>query len=85
MKFKLQQQVSKENLEKRIGKISVVLVENMSFDRKYYVGRTMQDAPDIDGVVYIKNDTEMDLTNKFVKCRIDSVCNDYDFIATVIE
>ena len=83
--MKLQQQVSKENLEKRTGKISVVLVENMSFDRKYYVGRTMQDAPDIDGVVYIKNDTEMDLTNKFVKCRIDSVCNDYDFIATVIE
>lgn len=83
--MKLQQQVSKENLEKRIGKISVVLVENVSFDRKYYVGRTMQDAPDIDGVVYIKNDTEMDLTNKFVKCRIDSVCNDYDFIATVIE
>ena len=83
--MKLQQEISNQNLQKRVGNTCFVLVENMSFDRKYYVGRTMQDAPDIDGVVYIKNDTEMDLTNKFVKCRIDSVCNDYDFIATVIE
>ena len=37
----------------------------MSFDRKYYIGRTMQDAPDIDGVVFIKNDTEKDLMNTF--------------------
>ena len=83
--MKIQQDISKENLEKRVGRVCRVLIENVSFDRKFFVGRTMQDAPDIDGVVYIKNDTEMDLTNKFVKCRIDSVCNDYDFIATVIE
>ena len=24
--------------------------------KKYYIGRTMQDVPDIDGLVYIKNE-----------------------------
>lgn len=83
--MKLQQEISNQNLQKRVGNIYSVLVENMSFDRKYYIGRTMQDAPDIDGVVFIKNDTEKDLMNSFVKCKLVEVCNDYDFIATLIE
>ena len=83
--MKLQQEISNQNLKKRVGNTCFVLVENMSFDRKYYIGRTMQDAPDIDGVVFIKNDTEKDLMNTFVKCKLVEVCNDYDFIATLIE
>lgn len=83
--MKLQQEISNQNLQKRVGNTCFVLVENMSFDRKYYIGRTMQDAPDIDGVVFIKNNTEKDLMNTFVKCKLVEVCNDYDFIATVIE
>ena len=83
--MKLQQEISNQNLQKRVGNTCFVLVENMSFDRKYYIGRTMQDAPDIDGVVFIKNDTERDLMNTFVKCKLVEVCNDYDFIATLIE
>ncbi len=83
--MKLQQEISNQNLQKRVGNTCFVLVENMSFDRKYYIGRTMQDAPDIDGVVFIKNDTEKDLMNTFVKCKLVEVCNDYDFIATLIE
>ena len=83
--MKLQQEISNQNLQKRVGNTCFVLVENMSFDRKYYIGRTIQDAPDIDGVVFIKNDTEKDLMNTFVKCKLVEVCNDYDFIATLIE
>ena len=83
--MKLQQEISNQNLQKRVGNTCFVLVENMSFDRKYYIGRTMQDAPDIDGVVFIKNYTEKDLMNTFVKCKLVEVCNDYDFIATLIE
>ena len=83
--MKLQQEISNQNLQKRVGNTCFVLVENLSFDRKYYIGRTMQDAPDIDGVVFIKNDTEKDLMNTFVKCKLVEVCNDYDFIATLIE
>ena len=36
-------------------------------------------------ITKIKNDTEKDLMNTFVKCKLVEVCNDYDFIATLIE
>ena len=51
-----QQQISRNNLQKRIGKIEEVLIEDISFDNKYFIGRTMQDVPEIDGIVYIEND-----------------------------
>ncbi len=81
-----QQEISKENLEKKIGKICTVLVEDISFDNKYYVGRTFGDVPDIDGLVYIKNDNkkeEKNILNNFVKCKITDV-NSYDLIAKFI-
>ena len=74
-----QQQISRENLVKRIGKTCTVLIENKTFDGKYYVGRTMQDAPEIDGLVYIPNTTEKDMLNQFVVCEIEGV-NEYDLI-----
>ena len=58
----------------------------MSFDGKYYIGRTMLDVPDIDGLVYIKNNEkveEKDLINNFVKCKIIGV-NTYDLIGEIV-
>ena len=81
--MKIQQDISKENLEKRVGRVCRVLIENVSFDRKFFVGRTMQDAPDIDGVVFIKNSGDLDLVDKFVLCRITGISNSYDFIASL--
>ena len=81
--MQIQQKVSNQNLRKKIGKEYEVLIEDMSFDRRYYIGRTMQDVPDIDGLVYIKNNTEENpekLINKFIKCKIIYVDN-YDLIA----
>ena len=81
-----QQRISKENLEKKIGKTCTVLVEDISFDNKYYVGRTFGDVPDIDGLVYIQNDNkkqEKDVLDNFVKCKITDV-NSYDLIAKFI-
>ena len=49
--MQIQQKVSNQNLRKKIGKEYEVLIEDMSFDRRYYIGRTMQDVPDIDGLV----------------------------------
>ena len=43
----------------------------------------MQDAPDIDGVVFIKNSGDLDLVDKFVLCRITDISNSYDFIASL--
>ena len=81
----IQQQISRNNLENKINKIYEVLVEDITFDGKFYVGRTMQDVPEIDGLVYIKNtDKEKDnVVNSFVKCRIVEISN-YDLIAEFI-
>ena len=77
-----QQQISRHSLEKKIGNIYEVLIEDMSFDKKYYIGRTMQDVPEIDGLVYIKNQNigkEDEIINQFKKCKITEVSN-YDLI-----
>ena len=81
--MQLQQQISKENLAKLQGKEIKVLIENKTFDEKYYVGRSEMQVPDIDGMVYIKNEEELKIGN-FVKCKvIDS--REYDLIAEVID
>ena len=79
----IQQKISRENQEKRIGKEYEVLIENTTFDRKYLVGRTKMDVPEMDGVVYIKNTSDKDLINKFVKCKIVDI-KDYDLIAEIV-
>lgn len=78
----IQRKISKEKLEKYIGKDMVVLIENMSFDGKYLVGRTKGDVPEEDGIVYIKNQDEKYI-NKFVNCKIVDV-SDYDLIAEIL-
>ena len=80
-----QQKVSAENLKSKIGKTYKVLVEDISFDGKYFVGRTMQDVPEEDGVVYIKNTSnkkQEDLLNKFIDIKILDVSN-YDLIGEI--
>ena len=64
-----------------------MLIESVSFDNKYFIGRTMQDVPEIDGLVYIKitpKDNIEKTINTFVKCKIIEV-NNYDLIGCRIE
>lgn len=80
----IQQKISKENLEKNIGKQMEVLIENTSFDGKYLIGRTKNDVPDIDGIVYIKKNSENEkYLDKIVNAKIVDVDN-YDLIAEFI-
>lgn len=79
----LQQQISRQNLEKRIEKTYETLVENKTFDNKYWIGRTKMDIPEMDGVIYIKNDNNQDLINKFVNCKIIDI-KDYDLIGECV-
>ena len=82
----LQQEISKEKQEKFLGKKVGILVEDISFDNKYYVGRTISNVPDIDGLVYIKNNGKLrpeEVLNNFIKGRIIDV-SDYDLIAEII-
>ena len=78
----LQAEVSEENEKKYIGKVLDVLLEERSFDGKYYIARSYMDVPDIDGVIYVKCDDE-NLEGEFVKVRITG-SNDYDLIAEKI-
>ena len=80
----LQQIISRENLEKNIGKNIEVLVENISFDKKYLIGRTKNDVPEEDGVVFIRRDRHNEkMINQFVNCVIVDIV-DYDIIAEII-
>lgn len=83
--MKAQAEISLENLKNKIGKTYKVLVEDKSFDGKYFIGRTMQDVPEEDGLVYIKNDeklNEKDILDNFIECKIIDVSN-YDLIGIV--
>lgn len=80
--MKKQQEVSCNNLENRIGNIEEVLIEEKSFDGKYYIGRTFKDVPDIDGLIYISNNEkieEKEVMNKFIKVKIVTT-SEYDLI-----
>ena len=84
--MKEQKEIATENLKNKIGKIYKVLIEDISFDNKYFIGRTMYDIPQEDGLVYIKNNKELlkkDLLNKFVECEITDI-NDYDLIGKIV-
>ena len=80
-----QQEISKQILEEKIGKTYRILIEDISFDKKYLIGRTMQDVPEEDGLVYIKKDknlNENEVLNSFVNCKIIDVSN-YDLIGEI--
>ena len=84
--MQIQQEISKEIQSEKIGKTYEVLVEDMSFDGKYYIGRTMQDVPEMDGTVYIKNETDKkpeEIVNHFINCKVTDV-SDYDLIAEMV-
>lgn len=82
--MKVQQDISKENLEKKINEEIKVLIEDVSFDGKYYIGRTMQDVPEIDGLVYIKRkNIQTNIINQFIQCKIIDVAK-YDLMAKII-
>ncbi len=81
--MKEQQQISKENLELKIGKEYETLIQSKTFDNKYLIGRTKQDVPEIDGIVYIKNDNYKSLENQIVNVKVTQVEN-YDLIGEII-
>lgn len=82
--MEIQQKISNENFKNKIGQEFEVLIEDISFDGKYLIGRTKQDVPDIDGIVYVKNLDKTSLINKFVRVHITDVKN-YDLIGKIIE
>ena len=80
--MKIQQQISREKLEELKNQKYKVLIESKTFDEKYYIGRTYMDVPEMDGLVFIKNNGEIkeDIIGKFKMCEIIDV-REYDLIA----
>ena len=73
----LQQEISKENMKKHIGKTLKVLVENSKDDSA--IGRTYMDVPDIDGVMYIKGKAK---PSTFVNCKVIDF-KEYDLMGEI--
>ena len=80
--MKLQQEIANEKQKELIGEELEVLVETKTFDNKYYVGRSYQDVPDIDGLIYIEM-IDKALEGKFIKVKITN-SNGYDLIGKII-
>ena len=77
----LQQEISKENLQKQIGKEVEILIEDKTYDVRTYVGRTSMDVPDIDGIAYLNTDKNIQIGD-FVKAKVIDVSN-YDLICSI--
>ena len=80
--MKEQEKISKENLKCKIGNIYTVLIDDLSYDRKYYIGRSYMDIPDEDSVVYMKNNKSLNV-GEFVQCKIIDI-RGYDLIGEII-
>ena len=80
--MELQKDISDEFLTSKVGNDYDVLIEDITPNGDFYVGRSYMDSPDTDGVIFVANNGE-DLMDKFVRCKIVAV-DGYDLIAEVV-
>lgn len=84
--LEVQKEISRNLMKKQIGKKLEVIVEDVSEDEKYFVCRSMYEAPDVDGRIYIKIDD--DTSKKLVIGEYTNVIitnsNEYDLFAEVV-
>ncbi|ONI43625.1 ribosomal protein S12 methylthiotransferase RimO [Candidatus Epulonipiscium fishelsonii] len=74
----LQQNISYDLMHQKIGKIMKVLIEGKISNEDVYVGRTYQDAPEIDSQVFVHSEEEL-LSGDYVEVKITSA-NEYDLV-----
>ena len=72
-----------DTLEKRVGQVLTVLCEGFDAVAEIHVGRSMYDAPDVDGKVYFRSKKRIE-EGKFVRVRIEEAM-DYDLVGTLVE
>ncbi len=81
--MELEKSISKIKLEEKIGNIYEIIIDGISDDGRFYIGRSYMDIPDEDGVIFIEKKDKENLVGKFVKCKIiDTI--DYDLIGKLI-
>lgn len=78
-----QLQISRNKLAMRVGKTLEILVDEVN--RKYIVGRSKYDAPEIDGLVYIKNNGRNKVKVGDMVQAIVTGSDEYDLYAKFLE
>ncbi|HDR1124348.1 30S ribosomal protein S12 methylthiotransferase RimO [Pasteurella multocida] len=80
--MQLQQDISATRLQQKVGKVFTVLVDEV--DEKGIIARSMADAPEIDGVVYIDNPNRVVVkAGQFIEVKITKA-DAYDLYASLI-
>lgn len=84
--FDVQKEISLEKNKQRLGKEYEVIIEDISEDEQYFVCRSMLEAPDVDGRIYVKIDE--DSASKAIVGEYSLVkiidYNEYDLFAQII-
>lgn len=79
--MELQQEISLDNGERRVGQELWAMVEGKVADENAYVARTYADAPSVDGYLFL-NTAQTLVTGDFVKARITGSL-EYDLIGEI--
>lgn len=79
--MEIQQEISKERLKEKIGNTYTCIVENMTDDGEYYIGRSYMDVPSEDGVIYIKYQEGI-ILNEYIEVLITD-SSEYDLYGEV--
>ena len=80
--MELQQEISMDLLEKRVGTCMDVFVEGKAVDEDVYVCRTYADAPGIDGYLFLHTD-QMLVSGDFAKVKV-TAAGEYDLIGELL-
>ena len=81
--MELQQDVSLELGEDRIGQKQLVFIEGKVADEDAYVGRTYADAPGIDGYIFVNTQLPL-MTGDFVRVNVTGSL-EYDLIGEIAD
>ena len=76
--MELQQEISMEKGNEKIGTVVEVMIEGKVADENAYVGRTYGDAPKVDGYIFVNTDTEL-MSGDFARVHVTGAL-EYDLI-----
>ncbi|MEE1228972.1 MAG: 30S ribosomal protein S12 methylthiotransferase RimO [Lachnospiraceae bacterium] len=80
--MELQQEISADIGQSKIGQTMDVLIEGYLYDEDVYIGRTYMDAPKVDGNVFVRAEEEL-ISGDIVPVKITGA-NEYDLMGDVI-
>ncbi|SQC91290.1 Ribosomal protein S12 methylthiotransferase RimO [Cedecea neteri] len=78
--MQLQQKISAERLQEKVGREILVMVDEV--DEEGAIGRSMADAPEIDGAVYLNGETKLK-PGDVVRVKVENA-DEYDLWGTVV-